>query len=642
MIRILTLLSLITAAAWSTPAVYANLSDDGRFATHGQLKFRLKGDAARYTPTMFQGHPAGTQHGIAFHFYDAQQKCLLRDGTLYYALIDLREPFPTPKFKRFVPIGRDGRAEIRLSRKLSGKYDFIDWEQRGEGDLLYRLEDRDHRIVYEGVLHFTGTGPFHVDPGTITAGPVVTFSETYGTYRLRFETLGATTASVCAQGCVGDAAPTTRHELTLKNLSKPGTAYRYTVTTSAHVSQQFTLRTPPAAGSRRPFTFAFTSDSREGIESGERALSGVNAYMMKRIAALVHSRQPAFFQFTGDMIDGYGSSAAMQRAQYGSWYRAIWPLGATTAVQTAMGNHEALVAAYDDGSRYGLTVDRFPFATHSAEAIYGEMVANPHNGPLSEDDSAYDPTPAPMDFPSYDENVYAYSWDNAAMLVLNTNYWYSPAVQHDNCLVGGNPHGYLMDNQIAWLASTLDRLESSAAIDHVFITMHTPAWPNGGHIHDDMFYSGKNTIRPCIATPSGKKVFAAEGIIERRDRLWRILQSHPKVLAVLTGDEHNYARLHVKPGMPLYPEAGFHPDEPLQITRPIWQIHDGAAGAPYYALQTTPWNRDFNRTTGSGTYLKNFTTQNAVVFFHVDGPRVSIETVNPLTLLPIDEAVLRE
>ena len=57
-----------------------------------------------------------------------------------------------------------------------------------------------------------------------------------------------------------------------------------------------------------------------------------------------------------------------------------------------------------------------------------------------------------------------------------------------------------------------------------------------------------------------------------------------------------------------------------------WQINNGAAGAPYHSREETPW-RD---------HLEGFTTQNAVVFFHVHGKRLRMEVVNPVTLEVID------
>jgi hypothetical protein len=108
------------------------------------------------------------------------------------------------------------------------------------------------------------------------------------------------------------------------------------------------------------------------------------------------------------------------------------------------------------------------------------------------------------------------------------------------------------------------------------------------------------------------------------------MQSHRKVLAVLTGDEHNYNRLRVGPGVQIYPD-GWRGAR-VELRRPFYQINNGAAGAPYYAQdRTPPWS----------AHVKAFSTQNALCLFHVKGPRVRIEVVNPETLEVIDRAVLR-
>jgi hypothetical protein len=85
----------------------------------------------------------------------------------------------------------------------------------------------------------------------------------------------------------------------------------------------------------------------------------------------------------------------------------------------------------------------------------------------------------------------------------------------------------------------MQEFEQDPNIDHIFVTQHTPVFPNGGHSGDDMWYSGNNEKRPYIA---GKPV--QKGIIERRDEYLDILiNQSKKVVGVLTGDEHNYNRL---------------------------------------------------------------------------------------------------
>ena len=70
----------------------------------------------------------------------------------------------------------------------------------------------------------------------------------------------------------------------------------------------------------------------------------------------------------------------------------------------------------------------------------------------------------------------------------------------------------------------------------------------------------------------------------------------------------------------------------LKLNRTIYQINNGAAGAPYYAQEEAPWSEN----------VGYFSTQNAVVFFKIDGKKVVMEVFNPDTLEKFDEFILRE
>jgi len=207
---------------------------------------------------------------------------------------------------------------------------------------------------------------------------------------------------------------------------------------------------------------------------------------------------------------------------------------------------------------------------------------------------------------------------------LNSDYWYAPSTQNIPHISGG-VHGYIMDQQLDWFKRTIENLEQDPLIDHIFVTLHTPVFPNGGHISDDMWYNGNNLIRPSVAGIPMEK-----GIIERRDDLLDIMVNESKkTIAILTGDEHNYNRLKISDKSVIYPPDYNH--QQIKISRTIYQINNGAAGAPYYAQESVPWSED----------VTNFTTQNALVFFHIDGESVFMEVLNPVTLEDIDQLKLR-
>ena len=116
-----------------------------------------------------------------------------------------------------------------------------------------------------------------------------------------------------------------------------------------------------------------------------------------------------------------------------------------------------------------------------------------------------------------------------------------------------------------------------------------------------------------------------KGIIDRRDELLHaVINKSSKVRAILTGDEHNYCKTLIGPETPIYPE-GWEGDR-LQLARTIYQINNGAAGAPYYGQESTPWT----------PYTSGFSTQNALVLFDVNGDDIRVRVINPDTLEEIE------
>ncbi|MCP4707806.1 MAG: hypothetical protein GY869_04210, partial [Planctomycetes bacterium] len=328
-----------------------------------------------------------------------------------------------------------------------------------------------------------------------------------------------------------------------------------------------------------------------------------------------------FIQFTGDMVDGYTSGEGEIMLEYANFKRAIEPFAHYFPLIAGCGNHEILMYQFSQ-TKPRARIDRFPFDSVSTEAVFARNFVNPGQGPVSEDDAVYDLEPGITNFPPYAETIYYYTYDNIAMVVLNSNYWYATSTYRVQ--TGGNPHGYVMDNQLAWFKTTLELLEIDANIDHVFVTIHTPLFPNGGHLDDDMWWDGDNSVRPYV---SGKPVEC--GIIERRDHLLDLMMNHStKVQAILVGDEHNYNTLRIDQTMSIYPPE--YPHQKLTRIRPLWQITNGAAGAPYYGQEEAPWAAN----------VRAFTTQNALVLFHVDGRSVTCEVINPDTMEKLDKFVL--
>lgn len=611
--------NLLAQKKSEVPSVYSNIYQDeeGKFFIYtGKDTIYEFIDEPWLKLENLKGDPKGKPIGLFFDFKNEEL-----NGTLYYGFIPLGDSqHPLPVYFRQTASIMSGRTTIPIKGIMGGKYDMIGWEQSGKGKIGYRIVDDEGRMLYDGRISFKGKGPFKIDDSVIE-GPFVNLVTDEGA-TISFETNNEIIASVEVGGkTFSDEKATKNHEILISGLES-GKDFDYNIVYGDN-REAYTLHTAPKPGSKTKFTFAYASDSRSGNGGGERDLYGANFYIMKKIMALSKYRDVKFFQFSGDMINGYLRDPDEARLQYANWKRAVEPFWHHFPVYISMGNHEALLREFRQGGGGRASVDRFPFETESAEAIFNEAFVNPTNGPESEDGASYDPSSKNVDFPSYKENVFYYTYDNVAVIVLNSNYLYNPSAGSIP-LTGGGLHAYIMDQQLKWLRSTIKILEKDENIDHVFLTQHTPCFPNGGHVRDDMWYGGDNQYRPVIA---GKPL--AKGIIERRDEyLDIIINKSSKVRAIMTGDEHNYAKTEIKAGMEIYPENW--EGRKIKISRTIYQINNGAAGAPYYAQEQTPWTPN----------VTGFTTQHALVLFHVNGEEINMEVINPDTLEPVDELKL--
>ena len=568
-------------------------------------------DIPEFRYSEFQIDPVGYDMGMTFDFNAPGF-----NGTIYYGLIKEDDvDFPQPVFFGKPAFIRDGKAMIPIT-DLRGKYDFTNWTETGNALLGYRIVYEDGSIIYDSRVRMKGKVPFETNV-TIIDGPYLNILKPNSAV-ISFTTNFETKASIEVNEEKFKSKKSKHHEIELQNL-KADTKYDYTIFIGDY-KRDLWFETPPVSGSRKPFTFAFASDSRAGKGGGERNMYGANFYIAKKMAALALQQDADFVQFTGDMINGYSTDRQYNLLQYQNFKRAIEPFAHRIPFVIAMGNHEALTYNFMNGEKLLASIDKFPWEIESAEAVFSEVVVNPVSGLKSEDGSKYDPDPKTIDFPSYDESVFYYTYDNVAMVVMNSDYWYAPRSKMVK-FTSGNIHGYIMDNQLEWMKNTIQKLENDDDIDHIFVTVHTPAFPNGGHSKDDMWYGGNNEMRPYIAGQPVEK-----GIIERRDELLDIMiNQSKKTVALLCGDEHNYNRMRITDGMSMYPPGW--PHEKLKISRTFWQLTNGAAGAPYYAQEQLIWSDN----------VEIFSTQYALIFFNVDGKKIKIKVLNPDTLELIEE-----
>jgi len=606
------------------PAIHPNISieKDGKYYIEVEgRKIPEYVKESPFTLKNLQGNPQGNAQGLAFDFGEA-----CPNGTLYYGFIpyhDSKHPLPV-YFKKTATI-QDSKAQININQ-LRGRYDMIGWEKSGKGVIGYRVSSEQGKILYDGKIGFkvvteNDSSKFVPDLTLIEGAFVNLLTEDGATFS--FVTNQAIKAEiVIGEKTFSDSVPVENHEIKVSGLS-PATEYDYEIKFGEN-SHKFRFRTAPKAGSRQKFSFAYASDSRNGQGGGERNVHGANFYIMKKMTALAKFKNVAFMQFSGDLINGYLSSPEEMKLQYANWKRAVEPFHHYYPIYKSLGNHESLTRGFWDAeNKTYYSVDRFPYKTESMEVIFANSFVNPTSDLESEDGANYDPNPDKTDFPPYKETVFYYTYDNVAVIVMNSNYLYAPNSKKIAQTSGGL-HAYIMDNQLKWLEKTVQKLEKETSIDHIFVTQHTPFFPNGGHVKDDMWYNGNNDFRPYIAGKPLKK-----GIIERRDELLDILvNKSQKVRAILTGDEHNYAKTEISPKTSIYPKKW--EGKKLKLSRTIYQINNGAAGAPYYAQEKTPWT----------PFVSGFSTQNALVLFHIEGDIIEMEVMNPDTLEPIDKLKL--
>jgi Calcineurin-like phosphoesterase len=462
--------------------------------------------------------------------------------------------------------------------------------EQGEGVIWYRLEMTDPRRnagqLIDRTFRFVKEGDRFRKGLHIVEGPFVAMM-TPDRATLWWKT------DQPSQGAVKLQSKTTPspdqamlHTVTLEGL-QPGQQYDYQVTGRVAgdgmddrvTSRRYHFRTEPAHSDT--FSFAFTCDGRTGaLGGGETAVEGINLKSAALLAAGIHAKQPAFMIFTGDLISGYTTSEADFRAQLHSWKQAYAPLWHYIPIYPGVGNHESLLSAYADPANPSQQVQLDKSGNQAMEVVFASEFVNPENSP----------EPEAADLPPYKETVYSFDYGNAHFCQLSSDYWYSSDPEQ----YGGNRSGRLMDGQLRWLAADL-KAARDRGIQHLFVFIHQPAFPNGGHVQDSL-WNGGAALDTAI-----------------RDRFWQIA-SEAGVVAVFSGHEHNYSRTLIDAKIPVHKDGT--PNATFKT--PVWQILQGAAGAPFYMQdKTVPWVAN----------VKKFVSPTwAYSTLSIQGSKVSLET----------------
>ncbi len=425
-----------------------------------------------------------------------------------------------------------------------------------------------------------------------------------------------------------------RHHEILIGALDPSTRYVYRAEiasdnnfqTNSLIWPERSFATAPQPGSRSSFSFAYMSDSRQSPGGGEYGFGGCNYRIAQQFMIDLYRRGADLVLFGGDLVNGYTSSSESFIRQLRTWKKAVEPVACLVPIYEGMGNHEQVGDYFKISwpEMEPITIYTNRAGEESGEALFGSQFVNPRGsiygfGPPEPEDqwpgvgedlgNKLTPWGLPQSKgPSYVENVYSFNYDNLHFVSFNTNYWhtgvyYGTAEKVNQALeiVGGNREGYIMNHQLTWLRRDLEAAGKDEDIDWIVLFTHEPAFPNGGHLGDAMFWGraerghegGLND--PTI--PSGD-------VIDMRDRFWTLISSHPKVIAVFFGDEHNYSRTYI--------DDSVHPD----YRHPVWQITSGGAGAPFYGQDlSVPWIGQ----------VKKFTSVPHYCLVRVQGREVQLE-----------------
>jgi hypothetical protein len=341
-----------------------------------------------------------------------------------------------------------------------------------------------------------------------------------------------------------------RHSAKIDGLSA-GKSYDYHIEAAVKdandvfVSRQYSFKTAPRDAE---FSFVFTCDGRTGgLGGGDTALEGINGESARALAIQMLRHDPHFLFFTGDLISGYTTSVDDFRAQMRSWKRIYGPLWRWVPIYTGMGNHESLLNVITDFERFDKSDGE------SAESIFASEFVHPQNGP----------EPERPELPPYKGSVYSFDYAGCHFVQLNSDYWYSSNPEQ----LGGNYFGRLLPGQLEWFEKDLAVARRKNPV-HIFVFVHEPAFPNGGHVPDSLWGGGDK--------PEA---------VEARDRFWAAA-SESRAVAVFNGHEHNYSRMRIDAATPVHRDGSPNP----KFKNPVWQITQGAAGAPFYPRDlTVPW-----------------------------------------------------
>ena len=530
----------------------------------------------------------------------------------------------------------NGTGTLRISDFFKEKYNANNWPD-GQGwemtpTIGYRLDlwsldgaDIEHLGFYNSVASFANTGDTYTPVTTILQGPFLSMvnSDDPTSVVITWGTDCSCWGSVTVASdkgmneffTVDESHEGVEHAVKVTGL-RPDAKYFYFVSCETSgagqtVSNRYEFRTAPKPG-KGTVRIAFVGDSREGVGAGERTYMGVNFKILNWIAQDAYRKNADLMIFGGDLVNGYTTDTEDFKLQLTGWKQAVSGFWRSHPVYPGMGNHETLLNTFDDGSNYGLSLDKWPYETSSAETVFADMFYNPENGPEPSDSRR----------PTYRENVYSFQYGPVLIISFNNNYWWTSNGQVP--AYGGSPEGYIMPDQLEWIEQELEKAENNRTVKYVLLYAQEPVWPCGGHVKDAMWWNGNNNIKAySLNEVTGEVEPAGPGIIEVRNRFWKAVSTSSKVAAVLGADEHEYYRLLIDDNTPVgLPEDDTNGDGVLdqyspnpEFVNPVYFVTSGTGGAPYYSREDTPWEPDV------------LTSQHGYTLIEADSHQISLKFI---------------
>jgi hypothetical protein len=514
----------------------------------------------------------------------------------FVGLLNPDTPLDTPFFQVTL---REPQTEAATKHRLKFDLKRIETDEQHsaaglahDADVFYRLEIYDPRTAgpeyFESRFHYFAQSGHYEKRTTILYGPYVdqvtshsaVISWTTDRPSRGAVDLLADKSPAPMKRFSGGSSLETDHRIKITGLSEE---------TAVTMSRIYRFHAAPAQGQK--FQFAFMSDGRPAPGGGLSDFGGVNADVTQRLLTDSYRRGAALVLFGGDLIAGYTSSAESFDQMLNTWKLISEPVGHLIPIYEGIGNHETLADFFRDAAKNIYSRDKL--GPVNAESEFARHFANP------EDDYPAPEVRNGVTGPSYRGTVYSFDYGNSHFVMLNTDYWFTVGFPQDDAhlpwkLLGGNRNGYIMENQMNWLARDLAGARKRG-VKHIFVCGHDMVYPVGGHADDAMWWNGLNNA----SLPLGD-------VAAMRERFMKLINNY-RVTALVFGHEHSYSRVIIDHSV----------DKVMQ--HPVTQIISGGAGAPFYPRDTkVPWN----------IAVKKHAMINHYVLFTVDRTKVTFSAID--------------